>query len=386
MTDPEAGRPRTSGAALVSRRLRVMFWLSMTAAVSLYWWYGREQLDPGQLEVPPGFIATEFASVAGARSLAVAPDGTVYVGSRYPGLVYALRDRDGDGRAEEVDTVARGLDTPNGVALYNGALYVAEVGRILRYDSIASRRDSLPPPIVVYADLPTEELHGWRYLRFGPDGRLYVAVGAPCNICAPADSLYASILRMRPDGSEAEVYARGIRNSVGFDWNPDTGALWFSDNGRDWLGDDAPPDELNVAPGPGLHFGFPHCHGGLIPDPELANGRSCDEFTPPTVRLPAHVAALGLRFYTGTMFPESYRDRLYVAEHGSWNRSVPDGYRVIAVRVADGVAAGQEVFAEGWLRRRRAWGRPVDVAVMPDGALLVSDDLAGKVYRIAYRP
>jgi len=331
--------------------------------------------------------------VPGARSLALGSDGTVFVStcSACPaalmraGKVYALPDRDGDDRADEVITIASGLNVPNGVAFRDGALYVAEISRVLRFDSIEARLRDPPEPGVVYDGFPTERHHGWKSIAFGPDGKLYLQVGAPCNVCENADERFATIMRMNPDGSDLEVFARGVRNSVGRDWHPSTGELWFTDNGRDLLGDDRPPDELNRAPQAGLHFGFPYCHGGDIPDPQYGRERLCSEFTPPARRLGPHVAAIGMRFYTGTMFPEEYRNQVMIAEHGSWNRSVPIGYRVTLVRLEGNRAVSYEPFAEGWLQGREAWGRPADVLVMPDGALLVSDNRAGAVYRISYR-
>lgn len=362
-----------------------MFWISFVSAVALYLVYSTGAVDPDRLRLPPGFHVTTFGTVPGARSLALGAAGTVFVSSRGQGTVTALVDGDGDGRAEESYRVASGLQAPNGIAFRDGALYVAEISRILRYDGIERRLADPPEPVVVLDGLPTERLHGWKYLRFGPDGWLYFQIGAPCNICLSADERFAAILRVRPDGSGLEVFAHGVRNSVGFDWHPTTGVLWFTDNGRDRLGDDVPPEELNRAPEPGLHFGYPFCHAGTIPDPEYGDGRSCDEFQPPALRMGAHVAPLGMRFYTGTMFPPPYRNRIFLAQHGSWNRSVPDGYRVISVTVVDGIVESSEVFIDGWLREEGAWGRPVDVEVMPDGALLVSDDLAGVIYRVTYQ-
>lgn len=322
----------------------------------------------------------------GARSLALGAEGTVFVGTRKrPGTVYALRDRDGDGRAEEQHVVASGLDTPNGVAFREGALYVAEISRVLRFPGIEKALARPPPPEVVYDALPTERHHGWKFIAFGPDGLLYVPIGAPCNICDRSDPRFASISRMRPDGSGFEVFARGIRNTVGFDWHPQTGQLWFTDNGRDGMGDDVPPDEIDIAPRAGLHFGYPYCHGRGVPDPELGRGRSCAEFAAPALELGAHVAALGMRFYRGSMFPPEYRGSIFVAEHGSWNRSRKVGYRVIQVRVENGRPVSSRPFAQGWLRGQQEWGRPVDVQEMPDGSLLVSDDEGGAVYRITYR-
>jgi glucose/arabinose dehydrogenase len=281
--------------------------------------------------------------------------------------------------------IARGLNMPSGVAFRDGALYVGEINRVLRYDGIEPRLDNPPEPVVVSDAFPRDRHHGWKFIRFGPDGKLYVPVGGPCNVCEPPSPRHAAMLRMQPDGSGLEVFARGIRNSVGFDWHPETRELWFTDNGRDWLGDDRPPDELNHAPRAGLHFGFPSCHGRNIPDPEFGRMRSCADITPPAMELGPHVAALGMRFYTGAMFPPEYRNQIFIAEHGSWNRSSPLGYRVTLVRLAGSRAVKYEVFAEGWLEAGRAWGRPADVQVMPDGALLVSDDRAGAIYRISYR-
>jgi len=349
----------------------------------------RADLPLGTLRLPAGFSIAVFASdVPGARSLALGPRGVVFVGTRDQGTVYAVLDRDGNGAAEKVLTLASGLRMPNGVAWRNGSLYVAEVNRVLRYDRVAEwldRGGRPPDPVVVKGDYPTDTEHGWKFIRFGPDGLLYVPVGAPCNVCGKDDP-YASITRIRPDGSGMEIFARGIRNTVGFDWQPGTKTLWFTDNGRDRLGDDAPPDELDAAPRAGMHFGFPFCHGGDIPDPRFGGSRSCSEFTPPARRLGPHVAAVGMRFYTGAMFPPAYRNQIFIAEHGSWNRSEPIGYRLSLVRVEGDRAVSYEPFVEGWLSAGRVWGRPVDVEVAPDGALLVSDDTAGVIYRISYSP
>lgn len=337
------------------------------------------------IRLPPGFKISSYATnVPGARSMALGPDGVLFVGTRKEGKVYAVLDRKARNRADEVITIARGLIMPNGVAYRDGSLYVAEVSRILRYDGIASRLRNPGKPVVVYDRFPTASHHGWKFIRFGPDGLLYVPVGAPCNVCEVKDP-FGTITRIRPDGSGFEIFARGVRNSVGFDWDPETKELWFTDNGRDWLGDDLPPDELNHAPVKGLHFGFPYRHGKEIPDPKFGNRQRKEEFVSPASELGPHVASLGMRFYTGTMFPESYRRQIFIAEHGSWNRSTPIGYRITLVRLENGRPMGYEVFAEGWLSDGRAWGRPVDVLVMPDGALLVSDDKAGAIYRITYR-
>ena len=368
-------------------RLALLVGLLAVLLVVLYFrGWGGPGLHLGALRLPPGFNIAIYASpVPDARSLAVGADGTVFVGSREAGAVYALVDRDHDGRADEIDTVARGLTMPNGVAFRAGALYVAEIHRVLRYDGIEAHLRDPPAPVVINDQLPREGHHGWRYIRFGPDGWLYVGSGAPCNVCEPTDERFATILRMRPDGTGLEVFARGVRNTVGFDWHPETHELWFTDNGRDWLGPDLPPDELDRAPRPGLDFGFPYCHGAAVSDPDFGTKHACAEFTPPELELGAHVAALGMRFYSGTMFPPEYRHQVFIAEHGSWNRIVPVGYRLTIVRFTSGRPTAYQPFAHGWLRGGTAWGRPVDVLVMPDGALLVSDDRAGVVYRISYR-
>jgi glucose/arabinose dehydrogenase len=343
---------------------------------------GAHQLD--EVELPPGFTVTLFAhDVEGARSLALGPEGLVFVGTRKAGKVYALVDRDGDGVAEETKIIAQGLESPNGVAYRDGHLYVAEIARILRFDDIATKLDAPPKPKLVSGAFPGEEHHGWKFIAFGPDGLLYVPVGAPCNVCDPEDERFSTIMRLKPDGSGLEIFARGIRNTVGFDWEPASGVLWFTDNGRDWLGDDRPPDELNRAPRAGMHFGFPYCHGRAHADPDH-DRLSCRQTVPPEVELDAHVAALGMRFYRGTRFPEPWRQGIFWAEHGSWNRTAPAGYRVMFVPVRDGRAGEPRVFAGGWLKGAAAWGRPVDVLELADGSLLVSDDKAGVVYRIDY--
>jgi glucose/arabinose dehydrogenase len=343
----------------------------------------RQQLE--RIVLPDGFQLTLFsADVPNARQMALGARGTVFVGSRREGSVYAVVDLDGDNTAEKTYTIASGLTMPSGIAFRDGALYVAAVSQVLRFDDIESRLENPPAPIVVRDDLPTETHHGWKFIAFGPDSLLYVPVGAPCNVCVQADQRLASILRMNPHGSDLVVFAQGVRNTVGFDWDPRTGELWFTDNGRDMLGDDIPPDELNHAPTPDMHFGFPYCHGGTIADPEYGNESECSTFTAPAQQLGPHVAGLGMRFYTGDMFPARYHNQVFIAEHGSWNRSTPIGYRITVVNIEENRAIGYDVFAEGWLQGGGAWGRPADVMVMPDGALLVSDDLLGAIYRISY--
>jgi glucose/arabinose dehydrogenase len=294
-------------------------------------------------------------------------------------------DKDNDQRADAVVTIASGLNMPVGVAYRNGSLFVSAVDRILRFDKIEQQLTNPPTPVTINRSFPSEVQHGWKYLAFGPDGKLYVPVGAPCNICEPDPDRYALIARMNPDGSGYEIVARGVRNSVGFDWDPTTHDLWFTDNGRDYLGDDQPPDELNHASRAGLHFGYPYCHGGAIPDPEYGRKHPCSEFTVPAATLGPHVASLGMRFYTGTMFPQQYHHQVFIAEHGSWNRREKIGYRITLVSRDEQGQNRYSTFAEGWLQGQQTWGRPADVLVMPDGALLVSDDWAGAIYRISYR-
>ena len=335
-----------------------------------------------KIRLPPGFKIEVLARLDNPREMALGPAGTVFAGSMRAGNVYALTLR--PGAPARVTTVASGLQMPVGVAFHGGVLYVSATDRILRFDDIEHRLDAPPKPVLVSNRFPTDTHHGWKFITFGPDGKLYVPVGAPCNICEPDSDRYANLMRMNPDGSGLEVFARGIRNTVGFDWDPDTRELWFTDNGRDMLGDDAPPDELDHAGSAGMHFGYPYCHGGTIADPEYGRKRSCSEFAAPAQNLGAHVAPLGMRFYTGAQFPAAYRKQIFIAEHGSWNRSRKVGYRVSVVTVDGGKAVSYQPFASGWLQGEQAWGRPADVLVMPDGSLLVSDDYAGAIYRISY--
>ena len=346
---------------------------------------GQDALPLETIKLPAGFSIAVVARVPNAREMTWGARGTLFVGSREAGKVYAvtLAPDDDPGKAR-VRVIASGLRQPVGVAFRDGALYFSAVDRILRLDNIESALDRPPNPVVVSDRFPGSGSHGWKFIAFGPDGKLYVPVGAPCNICEPDPARYANIMRMNADGSGLEVFASGVRNSVGFDWHPKTGELWFTDNGRDSLGDDVPSDELNHAPRAGLHFGYPYCHAGSIADPEFGSKHPCSAFTPPVAGLGPHVAALGMRFYTGTSFPAIYRDRIFVAEHGSWNRSRKSGYRIAVVTVDGGRATASEIFAQGWLQGETAWGRPADVSVAPDGSLLVADDTAGVIYRIRY--
>jgi glucose/arabinose dehydrogenase len=346
------------------------------------------KLPLDKVKLPKGFKISVFAQVDEARSMCLSPSGVLYVGNRRGNKVYAVTDRNRDFRADQVQVVASGLDMPNGVAFRDGSLYVAEVSRILRFDRIEQNLNNPPKPVVVFDKFPTDKHHGWKFIAFGPDGKLYVPVGAPCNICErPDNPAYSSITRLNPDGSGFEVFAHGIRNSVGFTWHPTTGEMWFTSNGRDMMGDDVPGDVLHRVPQAGMHFGYPYCHQGNVPDPEFGSKRPCSDFVPPAQVLGAHVAALGLRFYAGQQFPAEYRGQLIVAEHGSWNRSKKSGYRLALVRLdANQRVTSYETFAEGWLdgNSQDVWGRPVDVQPLPDGSLLVSDDKANVIYRISY--
>ena len=342
-----------------------------------------QQLPLDRIQLPPGFRIEVLASVPNARSLALGDKGTLFVGSRSGGAVHAVAVSSTAGG--KVFKVADGLSMPNGVAFQNGALYIAEVSRISRIEDIEKNLESVKKPQTIYDRLPSDVHHGWKFIRFGPDGRLYVPIGAPCNVC-DRDG-YGLIGSLDLKTKTFEVHSKGIRNSVGFDWHPQTRELWFTDNGRDWLGDDQPADELNRAPRAGMHFGFPFCHQGDLPDPEFGRARKCAEFEPPAQKLGPHVAALGMRFYTGSMFPAEYRNQIFIAEHGSWNRSKKTGYRVSLVRFdSSGKIKSYEAFAQGWLQGESAWGRPVDLEILPDGSLAVSDDSAGVIYRISYSP
>ncbi|WP_111669440.1 PQQ-dependent sugar dehydrogenase [Algoriphagus litoralis] len=346
------------------------------------------QLD--RIKLPQGFkIEVWAADVPNARSMAISDNGIVFVGNRQEKNVYALVDENGDGKAETKYILAEGLKMPNGVAYKDGDLYVAEVSRILRFRDIQNTLGN-PKYEVVYDQYPTETHHGWKFIAFGPDGKLYVPVGAPCNICESEEEIFASITRLDVNkaGSKPEIVAHGVRNTVGFDWHPKTKEMWFTDNGRDMLGDDTPDCELNRVTKDGQHFGYPYWHAGTVKDPEFGSkGKEASAYVAPAAKLGAHVAPLGMRFYEGEMFPESYHNQAIIAKHGSWNRSKKSGYEVVMAKIDDsGKVTSQEVFAKGWLDEasQEVWGRPVDVQELPDGSLLISDDMANCIYRVAY--
>lgn len=347
--------------------------------------YKKYNLD--KIILPPGFSISVYAEVPNARSMCLGEKGTLFVANRSSDKVYAVVDANKDGVAEKRYVLAEGLNQPNGVAFRKGSLYVAEISRILRFDNIEDNLSTPPKAVVVYDKLPTETHHGWKFIAFGPDDKLYVPVGAPCNICKKENPVYASICRMNPDGTGFEVFANGVRNTVGFDWHPQTKELWFTENGRDNLGDNVPADELNRAYKKDLHFGYPFCHQGDTPDPEFGKERNCSEFEKPVQNLGPHVAALGMRFYTGNMFLPEYKNQIFIAEHGSWNRSEAIGYRVTLCRIDENGKALQYVpFARGWLQPNGdVLGRPVDVQFLPDGSMLISDDKNGAIYRVSFK-
>jgi glucose/arabinose dehydrogenase len=341
-----------------------------------------DKLPIPQLKLPKGFKIEVYASgIANARSLRLGDRGTVFVSNRQLDKVYAITDRSGK---REVKVIASGLDRPNGLAFHNGALYIAEGTKISKLEKIEDNLDNPPQLVVIYDDLPNHQSHGWKFIGIGPDRKLYINVGAPCNICMPPEE-NAQIRRINLDGSGAEAFARGVRNSVGFDWHPVTKELYFTDNGRDWLSEDLPEDELNRVTKAGQHFGFPYCHQGNFTDREVGWGHSCAEYVKPIALLGPHSAALGMRFYTGRMFPAEYRNAIFIARHGSWNKTKKIGGDVMVAKLnPNGTVKSTEPFLTGFLQNNAYIGRPVDVQVMKDGSLLVSDDYAGAVYRVTY--
>ena len=348
-----------------------------------------------KIVLPEGFEIKIYADdVENARSMAISPSGTIFVGNRNKDNVFALKDTDGDNVIDKKYLITNKLkNMPNGVAFHDGDLYVAEVNKIWKFENIEKNLshldkfdEYLEEPILISDDFPSDRHHGWKYISFGPDGKLYVPVGAPCNICESRDKIYASITRMNPDGSNKEIYVKGVRNTVGFTWHPETKQLWFTDNGRDMLGDNIPPCELNKVTEKDQHFGYPYCHGSDIGDPEFGGEYSCSDFVMPAQNLDPHVAPLGLKFYTGKMFPDEYKGDIFIAEHGSWNRSKKIGYRISRVKIENNKSVGYETFIYGWLddEEQEAWGRPVDILILEDGSMLISDDKANAIYRVTY--
>ena len=341
------------------------------------------------INLPEGFSIDIYAEdVTNARSMALSPNGTLFVGTRSDGRVYALKDLDGDYKIDKKYTLLEDGNMPNGVAFKDGDLYVAEVNRILKFENIESKLDNPGEPLVVYDEYPTEKHHGWKFISFGPDGKLYVPVGAPCNICDSEDPIFNTITRIDADGGNMEIVQSGVRNTVGFTWHPETSDLWFTDNGRDMMGDDIPACELNRASKDFMHFGYPYCHQGDLEDPVFGKDKNCSEYSAPAQNLGPHTAPLGVEFYTQSMFPDQFKNVAIIAEHGSWNRSKKIGYRISMVPLdEDFNSKGYDVFADGWLDEENdeAWGRPVDLEFLPDGSMLISDDFADVIYRVTYK-
>jgi glucose/arabinose dehydrogenase len=342
------------------------------------------EADLPKLTAPAGFKVEVFQSgILDARGLRRGDKGTVFVSSLFvAGKVYAITGEKGK---RQVRTIVEKLELPNGIEFNKGSLYVATPKQITRYDNIEDNLDKPPAPVTVYDKLPGDVPHGWKFIKFGPDGKLYVPVGAPCNICEPDPEKYAQIFRINADGSGMEIVARGVRNTVGFDFHPRTKELWFTDNQRDWLAEDFPLDELNRVANPGKdNFGFPYCHSGTMTDPEFGWGKNCADYVKPAALLGPHSAPLGMRFYTGTMFPAKYRNAIFIARHGPWNRTQKYADVSVAYVDANNKVTSVEPFLSGWVKDNTYLGRPVDVLVMGDGSLLVSDDHAGAVYRVSY--
>lgn len=337
-------------------------------------------------EVPEGFKIELFAdNVDGARQMALSDSGIVYTGSRKPGKVHAMVDKDNDFKVDEVVLIADGLYLPSGIAYKDGDLYVAEVDKILRFKDIDKNYDKKPEPEVVFDKLPSESHHGWKYIKFGPDGHLYIPIGVPCNICNEDDERFGTIGRLNVETKEFELIATGVRNSVGFDWHPETKELWFTDNGRDWMGDDLPPCELNIVTEEGQFFGFPYVHGNDVIDPEFGDELGDRKYQKPAWEYQAHVAPLGMLFYTGDMFPEEYKNTPLVTLHGSWNRSTKVGYKVVHMPLEGNQVLSEDDFVTGWLKGDEVLGRPNDIIMLPDGSILISDDGFSKVYRVSYQ-
>jgi glucose/arabinose dehydrogenase len=341
------------------------------------------ELQIDKLKVPSGFKIEVWASgMVNARTMTESPNGTIYVGTRFPGNVYAVVTKDGK---REVKIIAKGLHRPNGVVFTNGSLYVAELSRIIRYDNIEKNLDNPPAPVVVFDALPKDEPHGWKYLKLSPDGKyLYFQIGTPANIVVPP-STHATINRLNLKTNKMEVVATGVRNSVGMDFHPTTKQLWFTNMGRDWAGEDLPNDTLNRLSKKGMNFGYPFCHQGDWLDPDFGKGRSCDEFEKPELKLGAHVSPIGMSFYNGVQFPKEYKGNIFIAEYGSWNKTKKAGYQVVRVVLDDkNKPVKIEPFVTGWLQGETYWGRPADVHVLKDGSMLISDGEAGAIYRVSY--
>ncbi|MGZ5924875.1 MAG: PQQ-dependent sugar dehydrogenase [Rhizomicrobium sp.] len=380
----QAAQPLPPGSPLIGRPdTEAAMKLAPVAAPPIAASADKVAAVPGKLTLAKGFkIDVYVTGITNARSMRVGDKGTIFVGSRLIDKVYAVVDKGGK---PEVKVIASGLYRPNGVAFKDGTLYVAELSKISKIEKIEDNLDNPPKPVVIYDDLPKDEAHGWKFISIGPDNKLYVPVGQPGNNVIPSDR-HGQIRRINLDGSGAEVVARGVRNTVGFDWHPVSKELYFTDNGRDWLSEDVPEDELNRLQKVGEHFGSPYCYQGDFPDPEFGWGHSCSEFTPPVAKMGPHSASLGMRFYTGSMFPSKYKNAIFVARHGSWNRSKKFGGDIVAVHLnKDGTVKDKEVIVTGFIGPDNNYiGRPVDVQMLKDGSLLISDDYNGAIYRLSY--
>ena len=346
-----------------------------------------DKLPLDKMKVPAGFKVETFVSgVAGARMMYLSPKGTLFVSTLRLGRLYAVKDPFGK---KEVVTIATGLTLPNGITMKDGALIVAANSKVFRFDDIENNlANPKSTDISEKFRLPSDQSHGWRYIKFGPDGKLYIPVGANCNVCEVNYGTHAHIRRYDADGSHMEIVARGVRNTVGFDWHPVTGELWFTDNGRDWAGNEGPEDELNRLPKgkEGAFFGFPYCHANGIPDPDIKRADACAGVTLPAALLGPHAAALGLTFYTGKMFPAKYKNVAFIARHGSWNREVKFGYDIVTATPGANGKAKVEPFLTGLLDKEKnaGIGRPVAFLQLEDGSMLFSDELNGAIYRLSY--
>lgn len=340
-----------------------------------------------ELKLPDGFKIEHYANVTSARQLAFASEKVIFVASNN-GKIYAIIDENKDYKSDRVILIYEDFKVGSGIAFDNNSLYVTDLNKVFRFSKILSKLGQELKPEILTDKLPSSAYHGKRFLKFSPDERdqkrLFIGVGAPCNVCLQKNKAYSTILSLNPKDWNYQIYAYGVRNTVGFDWHPITKELWFTDNGRDWLGDNFPPDELNHAPQKGLHFGFPYLHGDNITDPEYGNRREKREYQIPAQKLGAHVASLGMLFYTGKLFPKKYHNQILIAEHGSWNRSQKVGYRISIVEVKNNQVTSYKPFITGWTKNESVYGRPVDLLVLKDGSLLISDDAFGKIYRVSY--
>lgn len=341
-----------------------------------------DKLPLDKLKVPKGFRIEVWASnVPNARSMRLGDKGTVFVGSRLQDKVHAIVDKDGK---RTVKVIASGMHRPNGLAFKDGTLYISELSKVSKLEKIEDNLDTPPKPILIYDDLPKDEAHGWKFIGIGPDNKLYIPVGQPCNNCLPPDT-HAQIRRIDLDGKNMEVVAKGVRNTVGFDWHPVSKQLYFGDNARDWASEDLPEDELNRVTKVGQHFGAPFCYQGDFLDPEFGWGRACSEFEKPIAKMGAHTAVLGMRFYTGNQFPNDYKNGIFMARHGSWNRSVKLGGDIVHVKLkADGSVQSMKPIVTGFIQDNKFVARPADVLQLKDGSLLISDDFNGAIYRLSY--